>query len=566
MELRQYASVLLRWLWLIILGAVLAGGSAYLASKLMTPIYESAATLMINQGADASGMTYTDVLTSQNVAATYVEQIKSPVTLDSVIRDLDLPFDLRGLGRMLSVQQTRNTMLIQISVDDENPARAQAIANQIAKVFIQWNAANQQARYQAAQNDIDQQVADVRRMIDDTQKSLAPLGDPTDTKNVSEPEFVRSERLRLQMELNTLQAQYTVLLQSSQNFKLTASRSMDSITISSPARLPEFPVRPNTLMNTLLGLVVGLMLAVGVAFLIEYLDDTVKSSDDVTRALELSTLGTVARFPHEPDRSLITMDSPRAPYAEAYRNLRTNLQFSMLGSDSAALVVSSAEPGEGKTTTVANLGVVMAQMGKKVILVDADLRRPNLHQLFNLHPEPGITNVLLGEMRKLDEALVETSVPGLRVLTCGTIPPNPAELLASAWMEKLVDALKQRADVVLFDSPPILPVTDAALLSAKTGNLLLVIAAGKTRTDTLRRVHEALGRVNAKVLGAVINGMGTGRGYGYNYYYYYYTKDGKEKKKKSVERTQAAPKMGWDVTKHGPAGSPAELQPETIKE
>jgi capsular exopolysaccharide synthesis family protein len=323
------------------------------------------------------------------------------------------------------------------------------------------------------------------------------------------------------MELTTLQTQYTVLLQSVQDFRLAASRYVNSITISTPAQLPQSPVRPNKRLNTLLGLIGGLMLGIAVAFLIEYLDDTLKSSDDVNRVLGLATLGAVVRVPSgmgTDQGTLITIKSPRAPYAEAYRNLRTNLQFAFLdGASPSSFVVSSAEPGEGKTTTVANLAVVMAQMGKKVILVDTDLRRPTLHKVFNLPREPGLTNLLLGESPSIDSVLWETPVPGLWFLASGTPPPNPAELLASKWMGKLVVALKQRADIVLFDSPPILPVTDAALLAAKTGNLLWVVGAGKTRTDHLRRAREALAQVDTKVLGVVLNRVSASRGYGYYY-------------------------------------------------
>jgi len=557
-ELRQYVSILQKWLWLIILGAVLAAGSAFVFSVLSTPVYQSDVTLLISQGTDA-GTTYTDILTSQNIAATYVEQIKSPVILGQVINDLNLPFTPEQLARSITVQQIRNTMLIKISVEDISPERAMAIANQIAKDFIAWNAELQNARYQSVQKDLDRQVADLRKKIDDIQKALVPLGDPADPKNATAPEFVRTERLRLQMELNTLQAQYTVLLNSSQNFRLAASRYVDSITVSTPAQLPQSPVRPNTLLNTLLGLVVGLMLGVGVAFLIEYLDDTLKSSDDVNRVLSLPTLGAVVRVPHmgTDQGILITVAAPRSPYAEAYRNLRTNLQFALLNNAApSSVVVSSAEPEEGKTTTVANLAVVIAQMGKKVILVDTDLRRPTLHKVFNLPPGPGLTDLLLGESPSIDAVLSETLVPGLRVLVSGTPPPNPAELLASDWMGKLVVALKQRADIVLFDSPPILPVTDAALLAAKTGNLLWVVGAGTTRTERLRSAREALTQVDTKVLGIVLNRVTAGRGYGY--YYYYYDKDHQGKKRKLGD-----PGLFHENRKHV---LPTDVQPERIEQ
>lgn len=570
MELRHYFFILRKWLWLVILGAVLGAGSAYVFSKYSTPIYQSTATLLISQGDNASGVSYTDLIAGQNIAATYVEQIKSPVILGQVITDLNLPFTPQQLGSMLTVQQVRNTLLINITIEDANPERAQAIANQIATDFSASNMAIQQARYQAAQSDLDQQVADLRKRIDDTQKALVPLGDPTDPKSTSAPEFVRTQRLSLQMQLDTLQAQYTVLLQSAQNFRLAASRSMDSLTVSTPAQLPRAPIRPQTMMNTLLGLVVGVMLGVGIAFLIEYLDDTVKTSDDVTRVMNLNTLGNVMRFPvgaHSAN-ALVTFAAPRTPYAEAYRNLRTNLQFALLGDSAKTLVVTSAEPGEGKTTTLANAAVALAQAGKRVIVVDTDLRRPTLHKLFNLHQEPGLTDVMMQGLDGLSSVLQETSIPGLRVLPSGTIPPNPAEILSTRWLDGVIDALKQQADMVLFDSPPILPVTDAMLLAAKTGNVLWVIGSGKTRSDALRKAKEALVHTEAKVLGVVLNKLSSRRGgYGYYYYNYYYAKDGRARKRKHEASTAklSLPPMPAVTQGNGRDHAPAEPAPEKLK-
>lgn len=526
MELRHYISLARKWLWLVILGGILGAGSAYIYSRMSTPIYQSTITLMISQGVGVA-QDYSSLLASQRAATTYMEQIKSPALLRQVYKELGITADEDDkLPVTISTQIVRDTSLIRVSVQDVNPARAQAIATQIAKVLNDQINAMQMQRYRAIQEDLDQQIAEVRKKIDEVQKSLAPLND-----SPTAPEFVRTERARLQMELTTLQAQYSVLLQNANNTRLTASRYNDIVSVATPAELPLYPVSPRTLQNTLLGFAVGVMLAAGIAFLVEYLDDSLKSSDDVNRVLGLSTIGNVARFPKNTQSPLVVLDSPRALYAEAYRNLRTNLQFSLAVDSSNALVVSSAEPREGKTTTVANLAIAMAQMGKRVILVDTDLRRPSLHLLFRAPPEPGLTDLFLRH-QTLAQVIRETSQPGLFLLPCGKIPPNPAEVIASVWMDEVIDALKKEYDLVLFDSPPILPVTDALLLAAKTKHLLWVIAAGKTRSDPLRRAREALAQVDTKILGVVLNRMSVGRGYGY--YYYYDSKDGTKHKRKEA--------------------------------
>lgn len=557
MELRHYLSLVRKWLWLVILGGILGAGSAYVYSRLSTPIYQSTITLMISQGVGVA-QDYSSLLASQRAATTYMEQIKSPALLRQVYKELGIPED-DILPVSISAQAVRDTSLLRVSVQDVDPARAQAIATQTAKVLNDQINATQMQRYRAIQDDLDKQIAEVRKKIDETQKALAPLGDSTDPKAASAPEFVRTERARLQMELTTLQAQYSVLLQNANNTRLTASRYNDVISVATPAELPLAPISPRTMQNTLLGFAVGVMLAAGIAFLVEYLDDSLKSSDDVNRVLGLSTIGNVARFPKGSKSSLAVLEAPRAPYAEAYRNLRTNLQFSLAVDASNALVVSSAEPGEGKTTTIANLAVTMAQMGKRVLLVDTDLRRPSLHHLFRVPPEPGLTDLFLRD-QTLAQVVRETSQPGLFLLACGKIPPNPAEVLASAWMDQLVDTLKQQYDIVLFDSPPILPVTDALLLASKTKHLLWVVAAGKTRSDPLRRAREALAQLDAKILGVVLNRMSAGRGYGY--YYYYYSKDGTKHKRKA-EEPAFVPAPRPVVSGNG--GDPEEL-PESLPE
>ncbi|MBI5649251.1 MAG: hypothetical protein HZC40_02210 [Chloroflexi bacterium] len=317
MELKHYLLLVRKWLWLIVLGAGIGAVSAFGFSILSTPIYQSTMTLMISQGADPYRDQSSAVFATQRLASTYVEQIRSRVVMEQVARDLNLSLPPNALIGMTSVQAVRDTQLIRVSVEDENPARAQAIANQIGNVFNQQLNEYQQSRFKTAQEELDRQVVEIKKKIDETQKALAPLGDANDPKNLSAPEFVRTERLRLQMELTNLQNQYAVLVRSTNDFKLAAARYVDTVTVSASAEMPNAPVRPRTSTNTLLGLAVGLMLAAGIAFLVEYLDDSLKSSDDVTRVLELSVLGNVVRFPKGTTNPLVALTAPRAPYVEA---------------------------------------------------------------------------------------------------------------------------------------------------------------------------------------------------------------------------------------------------------
>jgi non-specific protein-tyrosine kinase len=202
---------------------------------------------------------------------------------------------------------------------------------------------------------------------------------------------------------------------------------------------------------------------------------------------------------------LVTAREPRSLAAEAYRTLRTNIQFSSLDRDIRSLLVTSAGPNEGKSTVVANLGVSMAESGKRVLVVDCDLRRPGLHRLFNLAEGPGLTTLVLDE--STEPPIQATQVPSLGLLASGPLPPNPAELLASERMARVLSRLQELAEVLILDSPPIGAVSDAAILAARVDGALLVVDAGHTRTDTARQAKEQLERVGARILGVVLNNV-----------------------------------------------------------
>ncbi|MCA9937865.1 MAG: CpsD/CapB family tyrosine-protein kinase [Anaerolineales bacterium] len=213
--------------------------------------------------------------------------------------------------------------------------------------------------------------------------------------------------------------------------------------------------------------------------------------------------------------NLITLTDPRSPASEAYRRLRTNLSFYSLDHPIRSLVVTSPMPDEGKSTTAANLAVTMAQSGRRTILVDCDLRRPALHTLLGLPGEPGLTNLALGEMS--EPPLRQTSVENLLLLPAGPVPPNPADLLGSKMIDRVIAALMEQADFVLFDAPPVLAVTDATVLGAKVDGVMLVISAGKTRRDHAIRAKELLETANVRIIGATLTNAPQDAGVG-DYY------------------------------------------------
>jgi succinoglycan biosynthesis transport protein ExoP len=273
----------------------------------------------------------------------------------------------------------------------------------------------------------------------------------------------------------------------------------------------------------LFGLIAGLALAAGAIFILEYLDDTLKSTDEMKEILHLTPLGAIARIGgiRAPVDGLIAARQPRSPVAEAYRMLRTNLHFAGFENPTGMLLVTSCMPGEGKTTTVGNLGVVLAQAGKHVVLIDADLRRPSLHQLFNLPNNVGLSSLFLGDVLSLDAIAQRSGIEGLWVITSGPLPPNPAEILESKQMKEILDSIRSNADWVIIDSPPVLAVADAQIIGARCSGALLVIDAGRSRNQAVRRGIETLQHAGVKIYGGALNRL-TRQHDSYYYYNYYY--------------------------------------------
>ncbi|MCU0509088.1 MAG: polysaccharide biosynthesis tyrosine autokinase [Anaerolineae bacterium] len=524
MELREYVGLLRKWLWLILVCALAAGAIAYIVSKNTTPVYEASSTLRVNQASNpATTVAYADILTSERLARTYATLLTSRPVLEETARRLGV--DVKSLEDAVTVTPVRDTLLLKVTVEGPNARLISDAANVLPQVFID--------------RDREQQLGQVSKWRESLEGEIeATLADITRTTNDLAAAADDSQKTRLEASLAQYRTTYSSLLANAQQARTAEAQATNNLVVSEPAVAPEVPIRPRTFTNTLLALVIGAMLAVGAAFLAEYLDDTVKTADDVSRVTGLSTLGAIARLKDAGGtRQLIAWLKSKAPETEAYRTLRTNIQFSSVDKPIKTLLVTSSSPGEGKSTTTANLAVVMAQTGQQVIVVDTDLRRPVLHKVFEVPNNAGLTTALLaGEGVDIESHLQPTEIDHLSVLTSGPIPPNPSELLGSHRMTNLVAALSQHADLVIFDSPPVLAVTDAAVLARQVDGVLLVADAGRTKEHALTSAAAELEKTGGNVLGVALNRLDVRRGYNYYYYYYYSDEEGGERKRSSQRR------------------------------
>ncbi len=345
---------------------------------------------------------------------------------------------------------------------------------------------------------------------------------------------------------------YKMLLEKYEEAKITEAGKIGNVRVIDPAKEPISPIKPRKMLNLLIGIVVGLVLGIGLSFFLDSMDNSVKTAEEIETSFGIPVLGLIPSIQAEGRRkhrkngrdeiskitsTLVTKYTPRSPISEAYRAIRTNIQFSKIDAPLKSLVVTSAAPSEGKSTTVANLAFTTALAGAKTLLIDADLRRPVIHLLFGLDREPGMTNIL-AERLAPEQVIKPSGIENLDILTCGAIPPNPSELLGSQKMHDLLQDLKNKYDLVLFDSPPVITVTDTAVLSSQAEGVCLVVLSHGTDRRALARAKSLLTNVNANILGAILNkidlsGLGSSYDYYYHYHYYYNSdEDQKVKRKK----------------------------------
>jgi tyrosine-protein kinase Etk/Wzc len=317
---------------------------------------------------------------------------------------------------------------------------------------------------------------------------------------------------------------YTMLLGKLEESKIAEAMQISEAKIIDFAMVPEFPVEPKVRQNGVLGLLLGLLIGIGGAFLLEYLDTSVKSAKEIEDLTGISVLASIPLIKDKGPTDIPTIQEPHSDIAEAYRILRTNLSFSAAARPIKSLLVTSTIPQEGKTTTCINLGITLTQLGHKVIILDCDFRRPKLHHYFQEHIKDnrhGLSDVLINRI-KLRDAIASSSFENLSFITSGTIPSNPSELLGSQRMENILSELKNDYEFVLIDAPPALGVADARVLGRISDAILVVTMAGKTNRDAVLEVKEELERAGEKIVGYVLNGIDISQRYYRHRYYYYY--------------------------------------------
>lgn len=516
-----------RWGLAIAVAATVAAVAAFGVSNVLAPEYQATAQLYLTPASTSTAL-YQDVVLGQNLARSYVPLVTADVVLRPAMTEVGWQ-DLKTFRERTDVSQVRDTSVINVVFKDRSPDGAAAAANAIAQSFIERSKTLQSTLQGTAAGQLDDQVRSVQAEITSLDSQIAALraalaapATPAQTgaRSAQEAQLVQLDASRAGKQQTLAQ-----LAKALDDIRLAAARGENAVSLWQPAVAPIEPVSPRIALNTVLGAIAGALLAVLVIAGLRYLDDRMTNLDQVRARLGIASIGEIAnagRLGAGKAGKLFVRDDPSSMEAEDFRSLRTNISFANVDRRPRTILVTSAVPLEGKSLVSANLALAFAQAGTPTILVDADLRRPSQHKLFNIRSDVGVTDLIRGSIAvsTIEQGRWRVS-PQLVVIPAGALPPNPAELLSSNRMSALLDDLAKlfEGSVVIIDSSPVLAVTDAAALASKADGCLLVIDSGRTQARTARRALDSLHRVSATILGAVLNKVAS---YEASYGYYAY--------------------------------------------
>ncbi|MCB0166139.1 MAG: polysaccharide biosynthesis tyrosine autokinase [Anaerolineae bacterium] len=545
MELNQYLAIGKKWWWLLVLGLIIGAAAGYFINQQQPSVYRATTTLMVGSSNQAPNLNNADIRTEAQIARTYASMAQRQPILQNVVDTLDLSQPWEVLRAQVTVVPVPDTQLLEITVIAGSTEEAKLIADEVANQLIILSANPAQVQKNSENRQfVEQRLDNLRAKIVAGQKRLSTLDQAmSGSLSAQKVQELQSEINELEGLIADWENNYTQLF-----IFFESEKPLNSLAVFEPARANAQSAAANPLRATAMGGAVGLMLALAIVFLIEYMDNTIKTADDIKQVLGLTSLGRVYQIKGNTYHDkLVTSQAPFSIIPETYRMIRSNLQFMSVDQSTKSILITSPSPEEGKSTTAANLAVVMAQAGFKTIIVDTDLRRPVQHELFQVPNNRGLTNLLCAPRFDLKPYIARTTVDNLYLLPSGPVPPNPSELLGSTRMERLVDLLSNVADVVIYDSPPVLAVADALVLSNQVDGVVLVVQAQKTRIKGAKQSIATLQQAGANLLGGIANRV-TSTPPQYKYYRQEYSTNGHNGSKPLIRLdTNSTPK---DHTKH----------------
>lgn len=538
LHLRDYINILRGRSGVVILFFITTVLVVALGTFMMRPLYCAKVTLLIDVE-NPNVLTASGVLeiASQNYYS-YKEYYQSQKEILTSLPILQKVFSEFGLAesqdyadakeplkkflKTISVAPVRDTRLLDLFVENKDTALAAKIANRIAEIYVRRNL------YYISKTEL------LNLLKNEYLKLEAKLSEYTNIYKEGHPEMMRLRKEIEEVVDKIEREKKAVFRQDYDESEDTGYKhaleglKANNVSILAPAEAPPVPVKPKKLMNALLAVIMGLFGGITLAFFLEYLDDTIKDPHELDRSNKWPFLGSVPKINAsgkltEFEKDIFLHIQPKDPIAETYRSIRTSIIFSATEEHPIkTIVITSPGPQEGKTTTLCNLGIAMAQNQKRILLVDADMRNPRLHEVFRKKNEAGLSTILSGQAVFSDVAQ-NTDINNLSLIPSGMHPPNPSELLASHKMAAFLGEVKAKFDYILLDTPPIAMLTDAVILSSISDGIVIVIDSGKTSRKILPRIHKLLTDAKARIVGVILNRISI-HSQNYRYYSYYYSR------------------------------------------
>ena len=508
-----------------------------IGSFIMRPVYRATVMLLVDSESP-NVLTTTGMveLQSQNYFS-YKEYYQSQAEILSSYGLAKKVFEEYSLGNLpeyrrakepvkkflktVKVEPVRDTRLLKLNVDDKNPELAAKIANRMAELYVMRNL------YYISKSEL------LNLLKNEYLKLVSKTSEYAKIYKDGHPEMIKVKKEMDELIDRIDQEKKSVCdygniedyLKAGSNHPLAGFKA-NNVSIQDPAEKPVVPIRPKKSLNILIAIILGALGGAGLAFFFEYLDDNVKTLEDVEKVADWPFLGSIHDIDgnktlKEFEKDMLVNLMPRDPAAEVYRSIRTRVLFSTTEEHPIrSVVVTSPGPQEGKTTTLCNLGIAMAQNQKRVLLVDSDMRKPRLHEIFKKDSGVGLSNFLSGQA-SLKDVIQETEVKNLYLVTGGVIPPDPSELLASNKTKEFIAKAREDFDFILFDSPPVTMLTDAVIISKMVDGTIIVIESGKTSRRILARIHRLFEDTKSRVIGMLLNKVSLNAANQYYYSYYY---------------------------------------------
>jgi polysaccharide biosynthesis transport protein len=493
MEINAYLRPLLRWWRLIVVVTVLAIVASAISALLQSDVYISRTTLVIGTTILDPNPDSGQIYIAQQLAGIYADMAKREPIQQATMKALGINWLPQYQSKVVP-----NTQMVEISVSDTNPERAQIIANELAQQLMDQSPAIGDTQTGVRQEFIRQQLTSLQdqiqvteKTIEELQKNLVGLNSASQISNIQNQISAQAEKL------NSLRDSYASFLSNSQQ------GALNILSVVEPANLPVRSEGTNKLIIIALAGLVGFSLGAGAAYLLEFLDRTVKTTTDVERLFNLPVIGYISEIDENGNNATHVANNPNSILAENFRLLRSNIEFFQISNPIKTILITSPNQGNGKTTVAANLALSISQGEQDVILVDADLRRPAVHKALNISKEPGLSDVIRNKA-KIEGVVRDRSEDRLKVITAGDIPANITEVVGSKRIASILGELRDLYEIVIVDAPPLI-IADAYNLAARVDGVILVMEPGETTEEQAKTIKEQLDRSSAHLLGIVFN-------------------------------------------------------------